>query len=78
MNIDQLRMFKDEDEIRNWSRVNGLDIGATDLMVAKWKSLGDTVVITEGVIAVEGEITYEVADDEVSDEDDEDEYATKS
>jgi len=38
MNTDRLKLFKTEDEIRSYAKVNGHDEGGTNKLVAQWKS----------------------------------------
>jgi len=45
MNIDKLKVFKTEDELRSFAKVNGYDEGATTTLVAKWKSIGDEPIV---------------------------------
>jgi|TARA_R110000744_G_scaffold352692_3_gene458910 hypothetical protein len=41
MHEDKLKLFVNEDELRNFCIVNGYDIGLTDATVARWKSNKD-------------------------------------
>jgi hypothetical protein len=51
MNIDRLKIFKTEDEVRSFAKVNGYDQGGANKLVAQWKSSTQTPVkeIKKGV-----------------------------
>ena len=38
MNTDKLRLFRTEEEIRSYAKVNGYDEGGTTKLIAQWKS----------------------------------------
>jgi hypothetical protein len=37
MDIDRLKLFKNEDEIKAFAKVNGYGEGGTDKLIAAWK-----------------------------------------
>ena len=38
MNTDKLKLFRNEEEVRSYARVNGQDEAGVNRMVAQWKS----------------------------------------
>ena len=40
MNTDKLKLFKSEEEVAHFARVNGYDPEDTDKLIANWKALG--------------------------------------
>jgi hypothetical protein len=38
MNTERLKLFRTEEEVRSFAKVNGYDQGGADKMVAQWKS----------------------------------------
>tara|TARA_B100001093_G_scaffold29827_1_gene25908 strand:+ start:1923 stop:2117 length:195 start_codon:yes stop_codon:yes gene_type:complete len=40
MNTDKLKLFKSEEEVAHFARVNGYDPEDADKLIADWKALG--------------------------------------
>ena len=39
MNIDKLKLFKSEEEVKHYARVNGYDVAEADAMLAQWEAM---------------------------------------
>ncbi len=39
MNIDKLKLFKSEEEVKHYARVNGYDVAEADAMLAQWNAM---------------------------------------
>lgn len=44
---DRLKLFKTEEEIRQYAKINGYDEGGTDLLVKAWTALRNKQTIDE-------------------------------
>ena len=42
MNIDKLKLFKSEEEVKHYARVNGYDVAEADAMLAQWIAMDKT------------------------------------
>ena len=45
MRDDKLKLFTNEDEIKQYCKVNGNDDGLINTMVARWKSLAEEPIV---------------------------------
>jgi|TARA_R110001592_G_scaffold177592_13_gene417932 hypothetical protein len=39
MNIDKIKLFKSEEEVKHYARVNGYDVAEADAMLAQWNAM---------------------------------------
>lgn len=47
---DRLKLFKTEEEIRQYAKVNGYDEGGTNLLVESWKKANTKTIFSTPII----------------------------